>query len=255
MDRLAFTALSAINEQRTARQMLANELANVSTVGFQRSYEAAMRAVKVEGPGFDSRFKTSLEQRDLIMLSAGPRMATGRKLDIALEGSSLMGVQAKDGNLAFSRRGDLRVNANGLLENGAGNPVLGQNGQITVPAGFDIDITVDGTIFARDPNQPEAPPQEVARILLRDATGVDIERRDDGLLRPTRQFAQENGDFASGPNPPSVSTGMLEGSNVSPVEAMVKLIEQSRSFEAQIRIIKETKDLDESGATMLRGSR
>ena len=40
MDRLAFNAVAAINEQRIARQMVTNELANVSTVGFKRSFEA-----------------------------------------------------------------------------------------------------------------------------------------------------------------------------------------------------------------------
>ena len=46
MDRLAYTALNSINERRTSRHVLANELANVSTTGFKRSYEAAMQAVK-----------------------------------------------------------------------------------------------------------------------------------------------------------------------------------------------------------------
>jgi flagellar basal-body rod protein FlgF len=255
MDRLAFVAMAAINEQRTARHMLSNELANVSTIGFQRSYEAAMRTVKVEGPGFDSRFKPVVEQRDWIMLEGGARMATGRKLDIALDGDSVLGVSAKNGDLAFTRRGDLRVNAAGVLENGSGFAVRGAAGPITVPVGFDIDIAPDGAVYASDPNLPNEPPQLVANLLLRDATGIRLERRTDGLFKPAGEAIQENGDFAGGPVPPSVSVGVLEGSNVSAVEAMVKLIEQSRSFEMNVRIIKETKDLDESGATMIRGSR
>ena len=49
MDRLAFNAAIAINEQRTARQMMTNELSNVSTPGFKRSFEAAMVSVKEIG--------------------------------------------------------------------------------------------------------------------------------------------------------------------------------------------------------------
>jgi flagellar basal-body rod protein FlgF len=49
MDRLAFNAAAAINEQRLSRQMTTNELANVTTIGFKRSYEVAMRAINVTG--------------------------------------------------------------------------------------------------------------------------------------------------------------------------------------------------------------
>ena len=56
MDRLIFTSHSAIAESAIARQGLVNELANVSTPGFKRSFDMAMRTIVVEGEGFDSRF-------------------------------------------------------------------------------------------------------------------------------------------------------------------------------------------------------
>ena len=49
MDRLAFNAAAAITEQRLGRQSVINELTNVSTVGFKRSYESATQAIKVTG--------------------------------------------------------------------------------------------------------------------------------------------------------------------------------------------------------------
>jgi len=52
-----------------------------------------------------------------------------------------------------------------------------------------------------------------------------------------------------------VTSGALEGSNVSPITGMVKLIDHSRTFETQIRIIKESRDLDQSGSSMLRSGR
>jgi len=57
MDRLAFTAAQGITEKAVARQLMNNELANVSTVGFKRSYDTALKAIKVEGGGFDTRFQ------------------------------------------------------------------------------------------------------------------------------------------------------------------------------------------------------
>ena len=55
MDRLAFNAVAAINEQRVARQMSTNELANVSTIGFKRSFEASVRAIQAVGSGLSTR--------------------------------------------------------------------------------------------------------------------------------------------------------------------------------------------------------
>ena len=49
MDRLIFTSLASINERRLLREQLNNELANISTVGFKRSFDSAMTAVKAEG--------------------------------------------------------------------------------------------------------------------------------------------------------------------------------------------------------------
>ena len=94
MDRLVFTSNATIKEQATARQVLVNDLANVSTVGFKSSYDVALQSVKVEGPGFDSRYQATAVARDQIRLTPGPVMATGRPMDIALAEKSVLTVQA-----------------------------------------------------------------------------------------------------------------------------------------------------------------
>ena len=254
MDRLAFTSMASINERRLLREQLNNELANVSTVGFKKSYENAMVAVKAAGDGWDTRIQPYIEKFNAVNLEQGHLMVTGQKLDIALTDKNVMGVRAKNGELAFTRRGDLKVNAQGALETGAGNLVLSTEGNpITIPAGFDVQMTKEGDIFARDPLQPpEAPPVQIGRLMLRDASQITLQRREDTLYTPQIQFRTANGDFATGPIPPQIVPGALEASNVNPVTAMVKLIDFSRSFETQIRTITEAKQLDESGASMLK---
>ena len=79
MDRLAFNAVAAINEQRVSRQMTVNDLANVSTVGFKRSYEATTRAIKADGEGLQTRFQPQSVATDKIDLTPGALMATGRR--------------------------------------------------------------------------------------------------------------------------------------------------------------------------------
>lgn len=254
MDRLAFNAVAAINEQRIARQMVTNELANVSTVGFKRSFEASVRAVQVNGPGMSTRMQPQSFTEDFIQLKSGTVMATGNNLDVALTGSAVLGVTSGDGQLAFTRRGDLRVNANGVLENGSGYLVRGEGGSpISAPAGLVITIESDGTVFGRDPAQTNAtPPVPLGTLLLRDASEVKLQRRPDGLFSVVG--LEQGKDFPSGPNPPRLTAGALEGSNVNALDTMIKLLDQSRTFEQQINMIKEAKSNDESGASMMKAS-
>jgi flagellar basal-body rod protein FlgF len=253
MDRLVFTSNATIKEQATARQVLVNELANVSTVGFKSSYDVALQSVKVEGPGFDSRFQAQAVARDLIRLEPGPIMATGRPMDIALADKAVLAVQASNGDLAFTRRGDLKVNAQGQMENGSGHLVLGAGGPIAVPPGMMVSINDDGTVYARDPAQTgPAASVFIDQLRLRDAKDVKLGRRLDGLFKVDGQ--PDGTDIAAGNTPPKLIPQALEGSNVSAIEAMTRLIDQSRSFETQIRIIKETKGLDESGSTMMKNA-
>ncbi len=251
MDRLAFNAAAAINEQRLSRQMTTHELSNVTTVGFKRSYEVAMRAVKIEGPGLESRYQPQSVASDVISLKPGALMATGRPLDIAMNESTVLGVSAPNGELAFTRRGDLRINAAGVLEDGAGRAVRGQGGTaITIPPGLDVTINPNGTVYAVDPAQVgPVQPVLIDSLLLRDASATPLERREDGLFGPV---GKRGTDIANGTTLPAVTPKALEGSNVNAMEVMVKLMDQSRSFEHQVRNIKESKTTDEAGATMMK---
>lgn len=252
MDRLAFNAVAAINENRLARQVTANELANVSTPGFKRSYEVAMRAIKVEGPGLETRLQPQAISTDIVSMRPGAVMATGRDLDVSINDKAVLGVSTRDGQLAFTRRGDLQVSAAGVLQNGSGFVVRGENGQpITLPTGSKVNINPDGSIYATSDAQMADPGVLVGRLMLRDSSQARLVRREDGLFQPE---GNPGSDITNGTLRPSLTPKALEGSNVNAMEIMIKLIDQSRSFEQQIRIIKESKSGDEAGASMLKAN-
>ena len=253
MDRLVFTSNATIKEQATARQVLVNDLANVSTTGFKSSYDVALQSVKVEGAGFDTRYQAQTVARDLIRMDPGPVMATGRPMDVAMAGNTVLTVQAPNGDQAFTRRGDLKVNIQGQLENGSGHLVLGEGAPIAIPPGLLVSINTDGSIYARDPAQVgPAADVLVGQLRLRDASGVSLARREDGLFKVSEK--PDGTDIALTDALPKVIPQALEGSNVSAIEAMTRLIDHSRSFETQIRVIKEMKGLDESGASMMKAA-
>ena len=87
-------------------------------------------------------------------------------LDVALEGDAMLAVQGYDGGEAYTRRGDLSVSVTGVIENGDGLPVLGENGPITVPPGSQVTIAPDGGVLAADPATPDAPPTRLDRLKL-----------------------------------------------------------------------------------------
>jgi flagellar basal-body rod protein FlgF len=254
MDRLAFNAAIAISEARISRQMMTNELSNVSTPGFKRSFEAAMVSIKAEGPGFESRLQPQSLSIDNINMKPGSMMSTGRDLDIALNDKAVLGVTSADGQLAFTRRGDLSLTSNGVLQLGTGQIVRGEaGGPITIPPGFKVSINSDGSVYATNPaDQGPNSGVLIDRLLMRDATNTPLERRLDGLFQVSGQVPGT--DIQAGNAFNTLSPKTLEGSNVNALEVMVKLMEQSRSFEQNVNVIKQTKDTDASGASMMRAT-
>jgi flagellar basal-body rod protein FlgF len=232
MDKLIFTALGAATNQSFQRVQLTNDLANVSTVGYKKSTTTRPETVGFSGNGFGSRYQAITPSRvDQVDLSGGHHMQTGNPTDIAMNNSVVLGVQGANGETAFTRRGDLRQTENGLLETSTGNLVLDDGGNpITIP---------ENTV-----------PIPLANLMLRDASTTPLQRREDGLygaLLPNGGF----GDFATGPEPISITVGSLEGSNSEPVEIMVNLLDYYRSFETQMKIIKSTEEIDQSGTKMM----
>tara|TARA_B100001248_G_scaffold253290_1_gene230374 strand:+ start:777 stop:1538 length:762 start_codon:yes stop_codon:yes gene_type:complete len=251
MDRLAYTSLSAVVSQSEIRAQLTHSLANVSTVGFKESYELASQTAKVEGDGYETLYQPLLMKGDVIRLDPGTVTTTGNQMDVALNDKTVLGMQAEDGDIAFTRRGDLRVTASGVIENSAGQLVLGEAGPISVPAGQLVSFSADGTVYASSPANPENAPIEIGQLMLRDASEMPLTRREDGLFEPINELYRGT-DFPSGPRVASLQSGALEGSNVNPVNAMVRMMDFSRSFEAQIKVIKESESIDETGSTMMR---
>tara|TARA_E500000178_G_scaffold321572_1_gene345563 strand:+ start:13511 stop:14272 length:762 start_codon:yes stop_codon:yes gene_type:complete len=252
LDKAAFVALASVMEQAKVRASITNSMSNATTIGFKESFEAATSAIKVEGIG-SPRFVPALVMQDVVKLKPGYIIETGRGLDVAMNDSTVLGIQAVDGTIGFTRRGDLRINGSGLIENMAGQVVLGEGGTITAPEGKLLSVAPDGRIFATSPTEPNIPAEEVGQLMLRDASETTLVRREDGLFTPADPD-QKGEDFDSGPLPASVRGGALEGSNVSVIDTMVRLMDFTRQFELQIKMIKEIQNIDKSGSSLMKNS-
>ncbi len=244
MDRLIHTALSGMRASMDSQRVIASNMANANTLGF-RAEMLDQRAVTIEGQPNEARAMQRASVRGADM-AAGETIATGRDLDVAVETDALIAVQAVDGTEAYTRRGALSVSATGLLVNGEGRPVLGDNGPITVPPVGIPGIAPDGSITIADPAAPDQPPAEIGRIKLAAWEGSPISKGLDGLFRV------EGGGILPTDEAATVKVGSLEQSNVKTTEVLVDMIDAQRLFAMRSKVISTAREIDESGAQLMR---
>lgn len=234
MDKLVYTAMSGAKE--TLRAMAANNhnLANVSTTGF-RADLTAFQSRAVQGAGEPSRvFATSSSVG--WDSTTGNIAFTGVDIDVAVSGEGWIAVQGSDGREAYTRAGDLRIDATGQLTNGAGRLVLGDGGPLTVPAHASVTIGRDGTVSIVPLGQQATTLSTVGRIKLVNPPAAELERGADGLFR------MKSGGDAPADASVQLTSGSLESSNVKVAEAMTQMIELARRYELQIKSIRTAEE-------------
>jgi flagellar basal-body rod protein FlgF len=244
MDRLIYTSLSALRGAMARQATTASNLANANTPGF-RAELADSQAFYVQGPGIDARAPQSEEVLGADM-TAGAMNQTGRNLDVALKGDALLAVQSSEGDEAYTRRGDLQLSDSGLLTTGDGTPVLGDQGPITLPPADQIKIDGSGGIWILPQGSaPDAQYQQVDRLKLVSPQGSTIRKALDGLFR------EANGGTLPSDPTAGLTSGALEASNVSSTKALTDMIESSRAWDTQTKMIATAKEIDSSGADLM----
>jgi flagellar basal-body rod protein FlgF len=244
MDRLIYTAVSGMNASMVRQRVIASNMANAQTVGFRKEIIQAT-PMTLDGPQLEARAMTSTEVRGASM-KEGSITETGNPLDVALQGDAMLSVQAHDGGEAYTRRGDLTVSVTGVLENGDGLPVLGENGPVTIPPGGQVTIAPDGGVLVSDPATPDLPPMRIDRLKLVSTTGSRIEKDLAGQFR-----VPGNGVLPVDENARLVP-GALEQSNVNASEVLVEMISAQRLFDMRTKLVDTARQLDESGARLMR---
>jgi flagellar basal-body rod protein FlgF len=242
MDRLIYTAMSGAKHAFLQQAGVAQNLANASTNGY-RAMEHKFRAVPVQGEGAPTRaFVVDASIADVF--DQGPMMATGRPLDVAVQGAGWIAVETPDGNEAYTRAGNLQLNVNGQLQSAGGMNVLGDGGPISIPPDNRITIAPDGTVSVvplfGTPNNVNA----VGRMKLVNPPENELVRGGDGLFR------LKSGLPATVDEKVRLAPETLEGSNVNPVDSMVNMISLARQFEMQIKML-QTADANAKQANQI----
>ncbi|MGB5494774.1 MAG: flagellar basal body rod protein FlgF [Sedimenticolaceae bacterium] len=244
MDDMLYVAMSGAKETLIAQAAATNNLANASTTGFLADLNQ-FRSMPVFGPGYPTRVY-AMDESPSSNFDHGSVQQTGRDLDVAPRDGGWIALQAFDGGEGYSRRGDLRVDENGLLVTGNNLPVMGNGGPIALPPFEKIDIGVDGTVSIRPLGAAADQLAVIDRIKLVAPQLDQMEKGEDGLFR------RKDGEVAEADPAQRVVPGALMSSNVNAVNEMVNMIELSRRFELQVKMMKSAEESSTAASSIIK---
>lgn len=224
MDSGYYAACAGLAAQTQALELVANNLANLGTAGY-RGQQATFRSL-IAGGGTVAWNPLNAAVNDFGVLggsridrSSGNLVPTGNPLDLAVAGTGFFEVKT-DAGTVYTRNGGFHLTPTGQLVTGQGDAVLGEQGPIILPNGAvavsgDGTVSVDGTVVATLRLAEFSPDTSLS------AMGNSLYSAPVGSALP--------------PASSSIRQGMIEDSNVSPVEGVVQLISIQRNAEMMQR--------------------
>lgn len=194
--------------------VLANNLANINTPGFKADQMHFSEVLA-------GTAQASVQAGQHMELTQGTVAKTGNPLDLAISGDGYFVVDTPEGD-RFTRDGMFTLDAAGMLVTAQGRPVLGQGGPIAIDANAGpVTVTNTGEVWANG--------AQIATLQI-----VDFD--DPASLRKAGNNLLEGGDPVAVDNP-QVIQGAVEGSNVTAVREMARMIEISRAYETYQKIL------------------
>ncbi len=240
MENTTYVALSRQATLRRQMDVVANNLANMSTHGFKSGQMMFVEHL-TKSKGGDGLLTPKLSYvRDIATMTdtkPGAIETTGNPLDIAIQGEGFLVVQTPDGE-HYTRNGRLQLDNTGQLVNQLGQPILADGGAplIFAPEDTEIVISKDGTVST---NNGELGKLRVVRF-----------DNDQKLERTSgAQFTTTEDNPAQDVDTPTVLQGAVEGSNVEPILEMANMITVHRAYDSVKSFIERE---DERQRSMIR---
>lgn len=240
-----YTAAAGMEAVNFSVDTLANNLANVNTVGFKGNKvnfqgfpEMLIRKIDDQGQKPIGTIMTGSQIRQSFMdFTPGPMQQTGNPLDMAINGDGFFKVQSRtDNQTYYTRAGNFTLDEQGYLVTLNGDFVQGASGNIQVkPEDGKVEVTPKGQISGKNGVIGQV---EITRF----TNNQSLEKVSDNLYKTTAASEEDTGASAK---PYRITQGALESSNVNPVMELVNNIQGMRLYEAlqkNIHISNETLD-------------
>lgn len=250
MSREIFIALSGGLAYQRQLDIVANNMANSTTVGFKQDRAVfsvaepnySRQARPEPPPGSPAKLLGAAYAtipETVVDMSGGGLKTTGGTFDLALRGEGFLSVTGPTGEDLYTRAGNLRVNREGILVTQGDLPVQGKKGNISITSpnvriDRNGDISVDGSFVDR-----------LRIVAFDDAARLSKIGNNmfsvDGGTNSVRVMDQ-----------PDVEQGALEMSNGGGVKSMLDLIRVQRNFETFTKVVQSMNDLDKKVAQQVK---
>jgi flagellar basal-body rod protein FlgF len=236
MDNSLLVSLSQQLAAYRSMDVIANNIANVSTPGFKRESAKFEEFITKVAPSEGQTGQQSLSfvkdagiSRDL---SQGNIENTGAPLDLAINGKGFFAVQTPSG-MRYTRDGHFTLDANGQIVTGDGYALQGDGGAITItPDDQNIQFGRDGTISST----VNGISNQIGKLQISDfANDVALNKQGDNLYSTSQAATVATGSI--------IKQGALESSNVQPVLEISHMIEVMRAYEATASLNQSQEDL------------
>lgn len=247
MIRSLWIAKTGLDAQQLNIDVVANNLANVSTTGFKRSravFEDLLYQT-LRQPGAKSSQQSEIPSG--LQLGTGVRpiateriftqgnlTQTGNPLDLAINGNGFFQITLPDGTTAYTRDGSFQINSQGQLVTASGYTVAPA---ITIPANtLSITVSPDGIISVQQAGNPT--PVQVGQLQLASFINpAGLQSMGGNLYLETAASGAPSTNTPGTNGLGVLNQGYLETSNVNVAEELVKMIEAQRAFELNSRAI------------------
>jgi flagellar basal-body rod protein FlgF len=243
MDRGLYVAMTGAKQIMQAQAVNNHNIANLNTAGF-RADSVSFYSQPIYGAGFPSRVNAVAGDAGTDF-SSGVMQSTARNLDVAVNGKGYIAVQAKDGTEAYTRAGDLRITADGNVTTASGLPVLTESGPLNVPPSTTLTIGGDGTVSVLPLGLTPIGVSPTDRIKLVNPAEKDLQKGSDGLLR------LKSGASAQTDPTVTLTSGMLESSNVNAAQSLLNMIELQRLYEFQVKSMSSTDQNEQTSQQLM----
>lgn len=247
MIRSLWISKTGLDAQQTQMDVIANNLANVSTNGFKRSravFEDLLYQT-LRQPGAQSSQQTQIPSGLQIGTGVRPIAAerihtqgnlqlTSNPLDVAIQGAGFFQVLMPDGTTAYSRDGSFQMDSQGQLVTSSGFPV---QPSITIPANsINVSIGRDGIVSVTQPGV--AAPVQIGSMQL--ATFINptgLQSLGENLYQETASSGTPSTNVPGTNGSGLLNQTYVETSNVNVVEEMVNMIQTQRAYEINSKAI------------------
>lgn len=241
------SAATGMEAQQVVIDIIANNLANVNTVGFKKSrgdfQDLLYHTIKAPGTstaqGFENPTGLQIGQGTRTVAtqrihSTGQFKNTTNPLDVAIEGNGFFQVQSPTGELLYTRSGTFRTDSQGQIVTSDG--YLLEPAISIPPEATSVSIAADGTVSVTLAGQTDA--QEIGQIQLTSFVNpAGLEATGRGFYRPTTASGTAQQVTPGSEGSGTLAQGFVETSNVQVVEEMIDMIVGQRAYEINSKVI------------------